>query len=114
MSLKLSLLPTDQRTDRPPELDVAKLKAELGALSFHESPVDSARVVVAALERLNHWKVDPTQRWYLLEEYYGATSGTWTTLDEIYANVSHPMPPDAAGAADAAMGVANEIGRAHV
>jgi len=109
MALKLSLLPTDQRTDRPPELVVEKAKADLGALSFHEQPVESARFVVAALERLNHWKVDPTQRWHLLEEYHDAVSATWTGLDEIYANVAHPMPPDAAAAADAAMSIASGL-----
>jgi len=109
MALKLSLLPTDQRTDRPPELDVEKLKVELDGLPFNEAPADSARNVVAALERLNHWKVDPTQRWHLLEEYFGATSATWTRLDELYANVAHPMAAEAAGAADVSMGVATGL-----
>ena len=109
MALKLSLLPVDQRTDRPPELDVEKVKAEMGDLLFGSQPVESARSVVAALERLNHWKVDPTQRWYLLEEYFNATSVTWKDLDEIYANVAHPMSKEPAAAADAAMGVANGL-----
>ncbi|MEO7761730.1 MAG: hypothetical protein ABIS68_07445 [Casimicrobiaceae bacterium] len=109
MALKLSLLPTDQRTDRPPELDVEKVKVELDSLLFHEKPVDSARQVVAALDRINHWKIDPTQRWHLLEEYFTAASSTWTRLDELYANMAHPMAADAAAAADVAMGVANAL-----
>jgi hypothetical protein len=107
--LKLSLLPVDQRTDRPPDLDVAKVKDELSALSFATEPVESARSVIASLERLNHWKIDPTQRWHLLEEYFNATSGSWKELDEIYANVAHPMTKEAAAAADVAMNVATGL-----
>jgi hypothetical protein len=109
MALRLSLLPTDQRADRPPELDVAKVKAALARLSFTEQPVESARFIVAELERLNHWKVDTTERWHLLEEYYNATSASWTQLDELYANVAHPMPPEAAEAADVALNVATGL-----
>jgi len=108
MALKLSLLPTDQRKEAP-ELSVEKVKAALATLGFEEQPVESGRLVVSALERLNHWKVDPTQRWHLLEEYFGATSSTWTKLDEIYANVAHPMVTEAAQAADVALGIANGL-----
>ena len=74
MALKLSLLPTDHRTDRPASLVLDEVKQALEVLSFAQEPVESTRAVIAAVDRLNHWKVDPTQRWYLLEEYFSAAS----------------------------------------
>jgi len=49
MALKLSLLPTDQKTDAPPELDLAKVKVMLAGLKYSQEPVDSARTIAAAL-----------------------------------------------------------------
>ncbi len=106
MALKLSLLPIDQKTDRAPELDIRRVRTHLSALPFNDQPAESARMLADELGRLNHWKVDPAVRWHLLEEYFGAATGSWTTLDTLYSNVSHPMQPDVADAADVAMAVA--------
>ena len=109
MALKLSLLPTDQKTDRAPELDLGRVKANLSALPFNDQPAESARVLADELARLNHWKVDPTLRWNLLEEYFSVAVGSWTMLDTLYSNVSHPMRPEVAAAADVAQAVANGV-----
>lgn len=109
MALKLSLLPTDQKTDRAPELDLGRVKANLSALPFNDQPAESARVLADELARLNHWKVDPTLRWNLLEEYFSVALGSWTMLDTLYSNVSHPMRPEVAAAADVTQTVANGL-----
>lgn len=109
MSLKLSLLPTDQKTDAPPELELAKVKVMLAGLKYSQEPVDSARAIAAALDRLNHWKCDPTDRWHLLEEYFSAASGSWTQLDILYSDITHPMTGNALAAADAALAVATAL-----
>nr|MBP8295656.1 hypothetical protein [Burkholderiales bacterium] len=109
MALKLSLLPVDQKSDRAPELDLAQAKALIAGLLFDEQPVESARALGEELARLNHWKLDPTARWHLLEEYFAAAAGSWTTLDKLYSNVPHPMRGDVADAADMAMAVATGV-----
>ena len=109
MALKLSLLPTDHRTDRPASLVLDEVKQALEVLSFAQEPVESTRAVIAAVDRLNHWKVDPTQRWYLLEEYFSAASKVWPRIDEIYSNVAHPMPAEATNAAEVSLGIANAL-----
>jgi len=109
MALKLSLLPTDHRTDRPATVSLDEVKQTVTGLTFELEPVESTRIVMAAIERLNHWKVDPTERWYLLEEYFNAVSQTWPQIDELYGNVAHPMHREAASAADVALGVANAL-----
>ena len=109
MALKLSLLPTDQKVDQPPELDLEKVKIELEGLLFDVQAVESGRTIAAALDRLNHWKLDPTERWHLLEEYFDKAAGSWMRLDELFANVAHPMPPDAAAAADVAVAIATGL-----
>ena len=109
MALKLSLLPTDQKTDRAPELDLGRVRAQLSALPFNDQPAESAKMLADELARLNHWKVDPTTRWNLLEEYFSAASGSWTVLDTLYSNVSHPMRPEVAAAADVAQAVATGV-----
>ncbi|MEO8134599.1 MAG: hypothetical protein ABI831_11540 [Betaproteobacteria bacterium] len=109
MALKLSLLPTDQKVDQPPELDLAKVKAALAELRYVEQPVDSARAIRAALDRLNRFKIDPTVRWHLLEEYFAAASGSWTQLDAVYADVNHPMTGDPLAAAEVSLAVATAL-----
>lgn len=109
MALKLSVLPVDQKTDHAPELDLEKVKANLAGLPFSERPAESARVLADELARLNHWKLDPSARWHLLEEYFNAAAGSWTVLDTLYANVSHPMRGDVAEAANVAMAVATGV-----
>ena len=109
MALKLSLLPVDQKSDRAPVLDLAQVKVLIAGLLFDEQPVESARALAEELARLNHWKLDPTARWHLLEEYFAAASGSWTTLDKLYSSVPHPMRGDVADAADMAMAVATGV-----
>lgn len=106
MALKLSLLPVDQKTDRAPELDLEKVRARLAELPFNERPAECARELADELARLNHWKIDTSARWHLLEEYFNAAAGSWTVLDTLYSNVSHPMQGDVAVAADVALAVA--------
>jgi cyclic-di-GMP-binding protein len=109
MALKLSLLPVDQKTDRAPELDLEKVKARLAGLDFAEDPTKTARMLADDVARLNHWKLDPTARWHLLEEYFNAAAGSWTVLDTLYSNVPHPMRGGVAVAADVAMAVATAV-----
>ena len=103
MSLKLSLLPVDQKTDRPPELDLEKVRARLASMPFDAEPAESACQLADELDRLNHWKLDPTTRWHLLEEYFSSAAGFWARLDTLYSNVPHPMRGIVAAAADAAL-----------
>ena len=109
MALKLSLLPVDNKTDRPPELDLDRVKARIAGLAFEERPAESARVLADEINRLNHWKLDPSARWHLLEEYFTAAAASWTRLDTVYSNVPHPMQGEIADAADVALAVATGV-----
>ena len=109
MALKLSLLPVDQKSDRAPELDLGKVKARLAGVPFGERPVESARTLAEEVARINHWKLDPSARWHLLEEYFNAAAASWAELDKLYSSVPHPMRGDVAEAAAAAMAVATGV-----
>ena len=93
MALRLSLLPTDQRTDRPAALVVEEVKQALEGLAFASEPVESTRIVMAAIDRLNHWKVDPTQRWYLLEEYFNNACPGCNAFEPRYPAWTKQLPP---------------------
>ena len=109
MALKLSLLPIDNKADPKPQLDLGAVKAAL-AVARVGNPVERVRAITDELTRLNRTKVEPTERWQLLEEYMAALSAMWPGLDAVYANVSHPMRGPEALAAD--VGLASATGLA--